>query len=310
MPYSLAAAVLAVLTACGSPTPVPTTSATAATPATSAPSSAPAPAITSTSPTGSSTTLAGPVRPDHVLIVVFENKAATQITAAHAPYLTQLMATSAMFPNSRAVAHPSQPNYLALFSGSTQGVTDDHCPLTLHAKPNLARQLIDAGHSFTGYSEAMPSPGFTGCTWAGYAAKHNPWVHFDNVPASVNQPGSAFPTDFTRLPSVAFLVPDLCNDMHDCSVSTGDGWARSHLDGYLRWATQHNSLLVVTFDEDDNKSDNQIFTLVAGAGVKPGRYSQAITHYTVLATIEDLYGLPRLGHAAGIAPIKNIWLGQ
>jgi phosphatidylinositol-3-phosphatase len=245
-----------------------------------------------------------------VLVVVFENKAATQITAAQAPYLTKLMAGSAAFPNSHAVAHPSQPNYLALFSGSTQGVTDDHCPVTFHARANLGRQLIDAGLSFAGYSEGMPRPGFTGCTWDGYAAKHNPWVHFDNVPAQANQPGSAFPSDFAHLPSVAFLVPDLCNDMHDCSVSTGDAWARTHLDAYVRWAVQHNSVLVVTFDEDDSKSGNQIFTLVTGAGVRPGRYSQAITHYTVLATIEDLYGLPRLGSAAGIKPVSGIWLGH
>jgi hypothetical protein len=282
-----------------------------------APSSAPSPRVTATGTAGrmaastSSPTAsvgASGRRFDHIVVVVLENKASAQIDGSSAaPYLNSLMANSAVFTQSRAVAHPSEPNYLALFSGSTHNVTDDRCPLALGDQPNLGRQLIDAGLSFTGYSEGLPSVGFTGCSSGRYAAKHNPWLAFSNLPAAVNQPASAFPADFTKLPTVAFLVPDLCNDMHDCSVGIGDSWMRSHLDGYAHWARENNSLLFVTFDEDDNASDNRILTFVSGAAVRPGRYGQPINHYGVLATIEDLHGLNRLASAATATPITEIW---
>ncbi len=241
------------------------------------------------------------------MVVVLENRASTQIDGSGAaPYLNQLLTRSAVLTRSRALTHPSQPNYLALFSGSTHGVTDDRCPLQLGNQPNLARQLLDAGFSFTGYAESMPTPGFTGCSAGRYAAKHVPWAHFSNVPPSLSQPGSAFPTDFSTLPRVAFLIPDLCGDMHDCSISTGDAWVRTHLDAYATWARDHNSLLVITFDEDDSSSDNRILTLVTGAGVTPGRYPQPVNHYSVLATIEDCFGLPRLGGAATAVAVMAV----
>jgi phosphatidylinositol-3-phosphatase len=247
-------------------------------------------------------------RPDHVLVVVLENKADAQIEGnANAPYLNGLLTDSAVMTGSTAVAHPSQPNYLALFSGSTQGVTDDHCPLNLGARANLGRQLLDAGLSFTGYSEDLPSVGFTGCSSNNsYAAKHSPWASFSNLPATTNQPSSALPADLAALPTVSFLIPNLCHDMHDCSVGTGDTWMRDHVNPYVQWARQHNSLLIVTFDEDDNSHDNRILTFVTGAGIKPGRYGQALNHYGVLASIEDWYGLPRLGQAATAAPLTGI----
>jgi hypothetical protein len=247
-------------------------------------------------------------RPDHVLVVVLENKANTQIEGnPSAAYLNGLLASSAVMTGSTAITHPSQPNYLALFSGSTQGVTDDHCPLNLGPRPNLGRQLLDAGLSFAGYSEDLPSVGFTGCSSNNsYAAKHSPWVNFGNLPATTNQPSSALPSDYAALPTVSFLIPNLCHDMHDCSVATGDAWMREHVDPYVRWAREHNSLLLVTFDEDDNHNDNRILTFVTGAGIRPGRYGQALDHYGVLATIEDWYGLPRLGQAASATPITGI----
>jgi hypothetical protein len=261
-------------------------------------------------PTSPRTATVGPPghRPDHIVVVILENKASAQIDGSpSAPYLNSLMTNSAVLTQSRAVAHPSEPNYLALFSGSTHNVTDDRCPLALGAQPNLGRQLMDAGLSFAGYSEGLPSVGFTGCSNGRYAAKHNPWIDFTNLPSSVNQPASAFPSDYTKLPTVAFLIPDLCNDMHDCSVGTGDSWMRDHIDSYARWARANNSRLVVTFDEDDNASDNRILTFVSGAAVQAGRYGQPVDHYGLLATIEDLYGLNRLGSAATATPIAGIW---
>jgi acid phosphatase len=240
-----------------------------------------------------------PWRPDHLLIVVFENKAYDEVIGnAQAPWLNSIPA--AVFTDSHAVTHPSQPNYLALFSGSTHDVTDDHCPVRLGSAPNLGRQLLDAGRTFIGFSEDLPQAGFDGCSSGDYAAKHNPWNDFANLPATVNQPASALPNDFSTWPTVAFLIPNLCHDMHDCSVADGDSWARAHLATYERWARTHNSLLIVTFDEDDNAPDNHIPTLIAGATVHPGRYAEPVTHYTILSTVEHLYGLSSLTTAAAI----------
>jgi acid phosphatase len=287
-------AALAALAGCGAPatprsTPLPTIT-------------VPVPSATP-SPTRSPSASPSRSRPDHVLVVVFENKAYDQVIGSpDAPYLNSIPA--AVLTDSHAVTHPSQPNYIALFSGSTHGVTDDGCPVRFGNAPNLGRQLLDAGLTFTGYSEDLPQAGFTGCSSDdSYAAKHNPWVDFSNLPASVNQPASALPTDYAQLPTVSFLVPNLCDDMHNCSVATGDAWARQHLDPYLRWAQQHNSLLIITFDEDDNGAGNHIATLVAGATVHPGHYSEPVTHYRVLSTVENLFGLPRLNTATPITDI-------
>jgi acid phosphatase len=127
------------------------------------------------------------------------------------------------------------------------------------------------------------------------------------VPDTENQPYSAWPTDFRQLPAVGFVIPDLCHDMHDCPVADGDRWARTYLDPYARWASGHNSLLIVTFDENDGRPGNRIFTLIAGAHIRPGQYSTPVSHYRLLHTIEAFYGLRPLGHAAETPPITDIW---
>jgi acid phosphatase len=251
---------------------------------------------------------AGLPRPDHVVIVIFENKAYEQVAgSADAPYLNALAGRAAVFTDAHAVTHPSQPNYLALFSGSTHGVTDDGCPVRLGNEPNLARQLLDAGLTFVGYSEDLPAAGYHGCSQGRYAAKHNPWADFGNVPDSANQPLTDLPADAGRLPTVSVIVPNICDDMHDCPIGTGDAWARAHLDGYLRWADSHHGLLVVTFDEDDNGPANHILTLAAGPMVRPGRYPEPVDHFRLLRTVETLYGLAPLGQAADTGPVTDIW---
>ncbi len=272
-----------------------------------APSSSGANSASSSAGSSASGSAAGVPTPQHVLVVVFENKAAQQVIGSpQAPYLTALSRQGANFTDAHGVTHPSQPNYLALFSGSTQGVTDDSCPQKF-ATPNLAEQLLYAGDSFTGYSESLPQAGFTGCSAGEYARKHNPWVDFPALPASVNQPLSALPHDFTQLPTVAFVVPNLCSDMHDCPVRTGDDWARQHLADYVAWARDHDSLLVVTFDEDDDTQANRIPTFLVGPMVRPGASDQRIDHYAVLRTIEDMYSLSPIGETAKAKPITGVW---
>lgn len=249
-------------------------------------------------------------RPDHVVVVMFENTSAGSIIGnSSAPYFNQLASTGANFTNAFAIEHPSQPNYLDLFSGSNQGVTDDTCPHTF-STTNEAAQLIAQGLTFTGYSESLPSAGSTACTAGGtngYARKHSPWVNFTNVPAADNQPFSAFPTDYSQLPTVSWVIPNLCDDIHNCSIATGDTWLKNNLDGYVQWAKTHNSVLITTFDEDDSLGDNQVATLFDGQPVKTGSYAERIDHFSVLRTIEDMYGLPYAGAAATATSITDTW---
>jgi acid phosphatase len=306
---ALAAAVLAGSAACGggSPTANGSRASAASTPTgTEAPAGTAAPTATS-SPAAARA--GGLPTPAHVVVVVFENKnVADVIGSADAPYLNELAGHGASLTEAFGVTHPSQPNYLALFSGSTQGVTDDSCPQSF-STPNLAEQLRAAKRSFTGYSEGLPSAGYTGCRAGQYARKHNPWADFPALPASVNQPLTALPKDFSALPTVAFIIPDLCGDMHNCTVAQGDAWARAHLSAYVAWARTHDSLLIVTFDEDDGSADNHIPALLVGPMVRPGRTVQRVDHYGLLRTIEDMYGLPPLGEAASARPLTGIWTG-
>ncbi|MCP2336678.1 alkaline phosphatase family protein [Actinomadura rupiterrae] len=247
-------------------------------------------------------------RPDHVIVVMFENKNYSSVNgSSSAPYLNSLSKAGTLSTNSFGLTHPSQPNYIGLFSGSQHGVTGDTC--TNLTGDNLGQQLISAGLSFKGYSESLPSAGYTGCTSGNYARKHAPWASFPTVSgASYNVPFSSFPTDYTKLPTLSFVIPNMCDDMHDCSIKTGDTWLKNHLDGYVQWARTHNSLLVATFDEDNFTSVNQIYTSFGGQYVKPGYASGTqIDHYTLLRTLEDLYGLPALGSAASRTPLTDFW---
>ncbi|NUP46957.1 MAG: hypothetical protein HOW97_06520 [Catenulispora sp.] len=269
---------------------------------------APAPARTGPSVASgpSAPSAAGLPRPDHVVIVIDENHGFSQIIGSSAaPYINSLAAQGASFTQSFAETHPSEPNYLAFFSGSTQGVTDDSCPNNFSGG-NLGAQLIAAGLGFKGYSESMPSNGYTGCDSGLYARKHNPWVMFSNVPAADNLTFGSFPTDYSTLPAVSIVVPNLDDDMHDGTVQQGDTWLRNHMDAYAQWAKTHNSELILTWDEDeDSGGNNQIATVITGAHVKTGTYGEHINHYNVLRTLEDFYGLPYVGASASATPITD-----
>lgn len=243
----------------------------------------------------------------HVVVVIEENHAYSQVIgSSSAPYINSLASSGASMTQSFAVTHPSEPNYLALFAGSTEGLSADSCPHTYSAA-NLGSELIAAGDTFTGYSESMPSAGYTGCTSGEYARKHNPWVNFTNIPAADNQPYTAFPTDFASLPAVSIVVPNLLDDMHDGTVQAGDTWLKTHLSAYATWAKSNNSLLVVTWDEDNDASGNHIPTIFYGAHVAAGAYAETINHYSVLRTLEALYGLPFAGSSSTATTISDIW---
>ena len=182
--------------------------------------------------------------PDHIVIVIFENHNYSQILGnSAAPYLNALVSDSetALFTQSYALTVPSQPNYLMLFSGSDQGVTTNNIPKNLpFNSPNLGAGLLQAGRTFTGYSEDLPEIGFEGKVSRSYVRKHNPWVNWqgsetNGIPETLNLPMTSFPSNYELLPTVSFVIPNRVNDMHDGAVPEriyeGDAWLKNHLLG-------------------------------------------------------------------------------
>ncbi|PJE09949.1 MAG: acid phosphatase [Mycobacterium sp.] len=248
----------------------------------------------------------------HVVVVIEENRSQANIIGNKAaPFINALAAGGAMMAQSFAETHPSEPNYLALFAGSTFGLTKDSCPVDVGAQPNLASELLAAGRTFGGYAEDLPAVGSTACSAGKYARKHVPWVNFSNVPASVSVPFSAFPGpgNYASLPTVSFVIPNNDNNMHDGSIAQGDAWLNSRMAAYANWARANNSLLILTWDEDDGGPRNQIPTVFYGAHVQPGSYNETISHYNVLSTLQEMYGLPKTGYAATAPVIATIWGG-
>lgn len=247
--------------------------------------------------------------PAHIVIVMEENHSFSDIigNTSEAPYFNQLASEGALLTSSYAVTHPSEPNYMALFGGSTFGLTSDACPTNEGSKANLGSELLAAGKTFAGYSEDLPSVGSTKCTSGAYARKHSPWVNFSNVPASDSVPFTSFPSDYSTLPTLSFVIPNLDDDMHDGTISQADTWLNNNLSAYATWAQSNNSLLIVTWDEDDYTENNQIPTIVVGQPVKPGSYSENVNHYNLLATLEQIYGLNEVGNSSGAATITDIW---
>ena len=124
---------------------------------------------------------------------------------------------------------------------------------------------------------------------------------------------TSFPKDFNKLPTVAFVIPDMDHDMHNigapgdaAAIQRGEQWLKENLSAYIQWAKTHNSLLIVTFDEDDFKIVNHVPTIFTGPMVKPGKYNQHIDHYSVLHTIEGMYGLT-VADTTGAKKITEIW---
>ncbi|CPR13466.1 secreted acid phosphatase [Mycobacterium bohemicum DSM 44277] len=248
-------------------------------------------------------------QPAHVVIVIEENRAATHIIGNNsAPFINALAAGGANMTQSFAETHPSEPNYLALFAGSTFGVTSDTCPVDAGAAPNLASELLAAGYTFAGFAEGLPAAGSTVCSAGKYARKHVPWANFTNVPPADSLPFSAFPMgNYAALPTVSFVIPNNDDNMHDGSIPQADAWLNSQLSGYANWAVANNSLLIVTWDEDDGGPRNQIPTVIYGGHVKPGNYAEQISHYNVLSTLEQMYGLPKTGYAVNAPAITDVW---
>jgi len=267
--------------------------------------------------------------PSHIVVLFEENYAYSQIIgSASAPHINTICADpfAAVFTQFYAIEHPSQPNYIDVFSGGNQGVTDDNIPSTYPwTTPNLCAELLSAGKTFTTYSENLPSVGYDGGTYtagsANYARKHNPctnWVGTgtNQYSDAVNQPWTAFPTNYSTLPTVSFVVPNMTNDMHDytCSslpcpesITLGDTWLYNNLDSLRKWSIANNTLYIIIYDEDDDNHGNNIPAIFYGPMVKAGTYTENVNLYNLLRTIEDIYSLGHAGSAATATPITDCW---
>jgi phosphatidylinositol-3-phosphatase len=269
--------------------------------------------------------------PSHIFVVIEENHAYSQVIgSSYAPHINALCAdtNAALFTGFYAIEHPSQPNYIDLFSGNNQGVTDDSLPSGYpFTTPNLCAELLAASQTFATYSEDLPYTGYDGITYttgsADYARKHNPcanWVYTgsgtpptNQYSSSVNRPFSAFPfaTGYGTLPTITFIVPNLDSDMHNGSspanITPADNWFYRHIDSLRAWALANNSLLILTFDEDDDYHSNNIPVIFYGPMVKGGTYTEHINHYNLLRTMEDIYSLGHAGNAATATDITDCW---
>jgi phosphatidylinositol-3-phosphatase len=257
----------------------------------------------------------------HVLVIVMENHSAGQIVGSpKTPYITKVARRCGWAARYLAITHPSLPNYLAMTSGSTSGITTD-CNACRSRGPSIFEQLGAAGRSWRAYEESMPSP----CLRADsgrYLMRHNPPAYFTRLratcPASdvpIGTPARGALRHALRkniLPAYSFLTPDACHDMHDCPKSAGDAWLRSWLPMILANTSYQNGELVVflTFDEGRGGFEGEschlhpsdpschVATIVISPYVGAGAVSRtAFTHYSLLRTTENLLGLPLLGHA-------------
>ncbi len=253
---------------------------------------------------------------DHVVIIVEENKPASSILGnADAPYFNKLAADYALATNYQAATHPSLPNYLALTSGTTAGIKDDCSPggACTARVPSIADTIEKSGRTWKMYAESMPAP----CTAKSsglYGVKHNPFMYYPGVTANAAS-CEAHVVPFTQLsedlktaasmPNYVFISPNLCNDMHDCPVSTGDAWLSEQVPKILASPafTTKNSLLVITWDEGKGE-DNAVSTVFAGPAARRSHdSSQPYSHYSLLHTIESLWGLEPLTDNDKNAPI-------
>ncbi|HVS78970.1 MAG TPA: alkaline phosphatase family protein [Candidatus Saccharimonadales bacterium] len=253
----------------------------------------------------------------HVVIILEENKPSSSVVGStDAPYINSLIGKYSFADNYDAITHPSLPNYIALTSGTTAGINSDCSPSSCLAKvTNITDELRQAGRSWKEYAESMPTP-CDSTTSGKYAVKHNPFMYYPDITSDTAYcdshvvPFTQFNADLasaSALPNYSFVTPNLCNDMHDCSLKIGDDWLAAEVPKILNSPafTTQKSLLVITWDEGSH-TDNHIPTIFAGSAAKPGYKSNThYSHYSLLRTIENIWGLAPMTKNDSSAPIMT-----
>lgn len=317
------------LTATGKPTRTPTTS--------SKPTRTPTPQSTSSTSKGGSPAIGGPAIDysgkvpnfDHIILILLENRDYEEtIGNPNMPIFNALAKKNVLLTNNYAIKHPSLPNYIALMSGDTQGITKDCNDCFVNAN-NLADVIEASGRTWKAYLEGMPSPCYVGNTKL-YAMRHNPLIYFDSVRLNTTRceandvPLPQLDTDLAnnQLPNFSFIMPDLCNSGHDCLLEVADKWVGDMVNKLQSSsALGEKNLIIITFDEGNdkntatccgmaNKAGGRIATVLISPEAKAGfTDGTPISHYGLLKTILTAWGLPDLGNtaAAGSQPITAPW---
>ena len=250
----------------------------------------------------------------HVVWVVMENKQYGQIigNTISAPYINQLAQTYGSATQMYAEAHPSLPNYIAMTSGSTQGITDDSGPSS-HPL-NVGNIFTQTGTNGRSLEESMPSNCYKGDS-GNYAVRHNPGVYYTNYTqcGTQNVPLGSTP-DLSA--TFTFITPNLCHDMHSnsCSGSSntilqGDQWLQSFIPSLLNTSQYKagNTVIFLTWDEDDYSSSNanHIPTIVISPTTSGIMSGTTFNHYSMLRTTEELLGITTfLGNAASAKSMR------
>ena len=283
------------------PPPTTTTTTTTSTTSTTSTTTTTQPVTTTTTPT--------PPTYSHVLVVVDESYDNAEVIGnSAAPYITSLAAQGETFPNYHGVTHPSEGDYIAVFSGSTQGTDgSDNCIST--NATSIFGEALAAGVSVKGYIEGLSSG-------VDYLCRHDPFSQFTDA-TSAETDFSNYPTDYSTLPQLSVVIPNSVDDMHDSGIAPGDSWLMAHLDGYIQWAKTHNSLFILTSDENDadpnynsnqpGENGNNAMAVVVGAGITPGSANTGnYDHYSTLRTLEDNFGLGHLGASAQASDLISV----
>lgn len=237
----------------------------------------------------------------HVFVIVMENRSYNQVIDS--PYISQLAAKYGVATNYHSVSSPSLPNYLALTSGDTWGINDNE----FHRLPagGIGTQLSEAGIEWRAYMESMTRGCFD--SPAPYALKHNPFPYYGGACPPQVVPLTNFADDMSvSNPRFVWITPDLCNDGHDCSNTAADSWLSQMvpiIEALIAW--KDNGLLVITWDEGSG-NDNTVLTMFVRPNSRAYQSNQPYDHYSLLATIEDQFGLPRLGQAAQATPMSDL----
>ena len=259
---------------------------------------------------------------DHVFVIVMENHSYGEIIGSpSAPYINSLASSGALADWYYGVSHPSLPNYLALVGGSTYGITSD-CTTCWVSAANLPDVLDAGGSTWKAYEESMPSACYVGDS-SPYAQKHDPFIYFNDIRSNSTRcrshvvPYTQLSSDLqstSTTPNYAFITPNMCNDMHDCTVATGDGWLQQNVPAILASPAFKNqrSLLALTWDEDDSSAGNNVPLIFLGAGVRSGYHSPATyDHFSLLHTIEAARGVSTITSTTGDvnAPLMSDMFG-
>ncbi len=252
---------------------------------------------------GCSETSPSPSTKPHVFVIVMENHSSEQALSGR--FIASLASQHGVAQNYHAIAHPSLPNYLALTSGSTWGVEDD----SYHVLPrqDIGTELTRAGVTWRAYMEGLTDAGCFDSPLP-YDPGHNPFAFYGGAcPANV-VPLTSLSADLAGdAPRFSWITPDRCHDTHDCDVEVGDAWLQQQVaEITASTAWKSDGVLFITWDEDDNSGDNQVLTLVVTPGLGHKTSTHLYTHYSLLATIEDLLGVRRLGQSAQAATMSDL----